>query len=223
MKLALGLALTLLSLTPARAQPDPLAAAAAPPGAYQLDATRSRLVARVRVGFWRYALRFHGLSGRFAYNPESWRATQVAIVVDPHSAEAAADGGSVAGMFEPDRFPQIRFASTRVVPDGAGRGELAGQLTLHGVTRPVAFAFAFHGAQAANAGARLRFTGTGRIRRSDFRMGGGIFSGDDVDLTFAVEFAKAPPSAESFDGKFAARAAPGSISAATGRESSTVR
>ena len=193
MKLALGLVLALLSLAPARAQTDPSAVAAAPPGAYQLDATRSRLVAKVRVGFWRYALRFSGLSGSFAYDPETWRSTRVAIVVDPHSAQAPGDrhGRTMAGLFEPDRYPQIRFTSARVVPDRAGRGELAGLLTLHGVTRPLTLAFAFHGAQPAAAGARLRFTGTGRIRRSDFHMGGDLFSGDEVDLTFAVEFVKA--------------------------------
>jgi polyisoprenoid-binding protein YceI len=38
------------------------------------------------------------------------------------------------------RYPTIRFASTRVVPDGDGRLRVVGALTLRGVTREVTFA-----------------------------------------------------------------------------------
>jgi polyisoprenoid-binding protein YceI len=187
--------LLLLALAAAPARAESPAPMKLPPGDYALDPQRSRLIAKVQVGFWRYAVRFDSLSGSFAYDPADWQATRVAIVVDPASA-ADRNGRRIAAYFEPKKYPVIRFTSTQLIPVGEGRGELQGDLTLHGVTRPVVLRFAVQGAPPGE-GARMRFTGAGRVRRSDFGMRRGpLFAGDDVDLLFAVEFARTPAAAQ---------------------------
>jgi polyisoprenoid-binding protein YceI len=179
----------------APAQTDPLKAAAAPAGAYALDPQRARLTARVRIGLFRYAMRFNRLSGSFAYDPTNWRATRVAITVDPKSVDS---GWARANVMEPAKYPVIRFVSSEVLPAGGGRGRLTGELTLHGVTRPVTLDFVFRGADDSTGEPRLVFAGTGKIRRSDFRLAADSpFAGDEVELRFEVEFAKVAEQASS--------------------------
>ncbi|MBW8882877.1 MAG: YceI family protein, partial [Asticcacaulis sp.] len=133
------------------------------------------------------------LAGRFDYDPANWRATRVLISVDPRSLRAQQRDWTLAS-FEPDKYPVIRYASTQVLPISAGRGRLAGDLTLHGVTRPVTLDFVFSDLGTANdlGAARMAFSGSGRIRRSDFGLAkSSHFAGDEVDLLFEVEFLQA--------------------------------
>ena len=74
-----------------------------------------------------------------------------------------------------------------------GQGQLTGDLTFHGVTKPVTLDVVFNGAGPGilGVGTRMGFSGTGRIKRSDFKVTGGRpFAGDDVDLIFDVEFVR---------------------------------
>lgn len=181
----------------AAAQPAMRDPTRAPAGDYALDPKRSSLLIRIPLmgGLSRYAMRFNTLSGDFTYDPTNWRATEVEIIVDPRSIEArnSAFSRAVLGYFEPDKYPVIRFRSTSLVADAEGRGQLTGDLTFHGVTRPVILAVEFKGvgADTAGGGARLTFSGTGRIRRSEFGVSAGrLFADDQIGLVFTVEFAR---------------------------------
>jgi polyisoprenoid-binding protein YceI len=81
-------------------------------------------------------------------------------------------------FFGTDRHPVMTFRSTAVT--GAGENyELAGDVTIAGVTRGVTFEVEFNGTeifpgdQSTHAG----FTATGSIRRSDFGIDFGIIPG----------------------------------------------
>jgi polyisoprenoid-binding protein YceI len=72
---------------------------------------------------------------------------------------------------------------------------LTGDLTFHGVTRPVSLDIIFNGVGHGISpfGTRVGFSGTARIKRSDFGVDNPIlrqFTSDDVDLAFEVEFEK---------------------------------
>jgi polyisoprenoid-binding protein YceI len=195
--LMFGLMLCPLVFGPAVAQPALRDPTRAPAGVYTLDPKRSSLLIRIPLmgGLSRYGMRFNTLSGDFTYDPASWRATEVEITVDPRSIEArnSAFSRAVLGYFEPDKYPVIRFRSTSLVADTEGRGQLTGDLTFHGVTRPVTLAVEFKGvgADPSGAGARMAFSGTGRIRRSEFGVSAArLFADDQIDLVFAVEFAR---------------------------------
>jgi polyisoprenoid-binding protein YceI len=197
---ALAVALAIALATPALANPETTDPAKTPAGRYELDSRHASLVVRVvHMGFSHYTMRFKVLSGSFVYDPASWRTTAVTITVDPRSIETAesAFDRTVAGYFEPDKYPTISFVSTELKPledvQGGAAGELTGNLTLHGVTKPVTLNVVYNGAGPGllGAGVRMGFSGTGRIKRSDFDVSGGRpFAGDDVDLQFDVEFVR---------------------------------
>jgi polyisoprenoid-binding protein YceI len=72
---------------------------------------------------------------------------------------------------------------------------VTGDLTFHGVTKPVTLDVTFDGAGhgITPLGTRLGFSGSTQIKRSDFGLTGMIlnqFTSDEVDVIFEVEFEK---------------------------------
>jgi len=192
------LALTLLLGGPALANPSTTDPAKVPAGTYVLDKKHASLTARiVHMGFSHYTLRFDGLDGSFTYDPANWQATKVTFTVDPKSVDTndAAFNKQIAGYFEADKFPAITFISTAVEGGADGKGTVTGDLTFHGVTKPVTLDVTFDGAGhgITPIGTRLGFSGSTRIKRSDFGVSNfalNQFTSDEVDLTFEVEFEK---------------------------------
>jgi len=98
------------------------------------------------------------------------------------------------------KYPTITFTSKKIEKAGDGRWKVTGDLTLHGVTRPVTLDVEgptppikdpMMGALRAGAHA------TARINRKDFGItwnksldGGGVVVGEDVDITIDVEALK---------------------------------
>jgi polyisoprenoid-binding protein YceI len=191
----IALALSMMALSAAAADPttrDPLKV---PAGNYEMDKRHASLVVRVlHMGFSHYTMRFNSLSGTFSYDPADWQATKASIRVDPKSidTEENAFNKTVAGYFEPEKYPVILFNATGLTPTGEGQAQMTGDLTLHGVTKPVTLDVTFNGVgPGLTGGTRLGFSGTGRVKRSDFGITGGRpFAGDTVDLEFEVEFYK---------------------------------
>lgn len=182
----------MLGASPVQAAAPARDPAKAPAGSYVLDPRRGGLAVRVPYlgGLSSGTVRFTRLSGSFGYDPATWQATRVTIAVDPRSA-AASEGAfvrRVVRLLDPDRHPTIRFTSTSLASDADGRGRLTGDLTLHGVTRPVTLDIVFRGLDAQQ---RLGFSGHGRIKRSEFGVTAARpFVGDVLDLTFEVEFVR---------------------------------
>lgn len=72
-------------------------------------------------------------------------------------------------FFNVDLHPKLIFASTAVTETGDGY-ELAGELTINGITQPVALAVEFFGAEEFPGDGKVHagFLATGEIRRADF-------------------------------------------------------
>jgi polyisoprenoid-binding protein YceI len=181
----------------AAADPTSTDPAKAPAGQYELDNRHASLIVRVphMGGFSRYTMRFTRISGGFTYDPANWQQTKVTINVDPKSIQTteASFDKTVAGYFEPDKYPSITFASTSLTSDREGHGQLVGDLSLNGVTKPVTLDVTFNGSGPGllGAGTRMGFSGTGAIKRLDFNVTGGKpWAGNDVELQFEVEFVK---------------------------------
>lgn len=196
-RLFAGLAFALLATGAAAADPTTRDPANAPAGVYALDPRHASLVIRIphMGGFSRYTMRFNVLSGNFVYDPASWQSTKVTITVDPKSIDTEDNifNRTVAGYFEPEKYPVIAFASTGLAADAEGKGQLSGDLTFHGVTRPIVLDVEFNGVGPGllGVGTRMGFSGTAKIKRSDFGVTAArLFAGDMVDLVFEVEFVK---------------------------------
>lgn len=195
-RLSITLFAAVLASGAAAADPTTRDPAKAPAGNYELDHRHASLIVKiVHMGFSHYTMRFNGITGAFTYDPAAWQSTKVNINVDPKSidTEENAFNKTVAGYFEPDKYPAITFVSTGLTQTAEGQGKLNGDLTLHGVTKPVTLDVVFNGAGPGllGAGTRVGFSGSGSINRRDFGINGGKpFAGDQVDLLFEVEFVK---------------------------------
>jgi polyisoprenoid-binding protein YceI len=99
------------------------------------------------------------------------------------------------GFFEVDKFPEMKFVSTRAVPQADGTVELSGNLTMHGVTKAVTLDVDGLNAvvQSAN-GPRTAASATGKVNRREFGLtyndmieAGGMVVADDVFIEIDAE------------------------------------
>lgn len=78
-----------------------------------------------------------------------------------------------ADFFEVEKYPSMTFKSTSIKKVSANKYQLSGNLTLHGVTKPVTMDLWYRGtvenAQSKKLTAGFQLTGT--IKRSDFGVG----------------------------------------------------
>ena len=194
-----GLALSIILGGAALANPTTQDPTKVPAGDYVMDKRHASLTMKVAHmgGFSHFTMRFNGLGGAFTYDPANWQATSVAVTVDPKSIDTGNPpfDKQIAGYFEADKYPTITFVSTALTPGADGKGALTGDLSFHGVTKPVTLDVTFNGAGRGilPLGTRLGFSGTTRIKRTDFGIDNVIlrqFAAEDIDVIFEVEFEK---------------------------------
>ncbi len=91
------------------------------------------------------------------------------------------------------KYPEMVFKSDKVVPTGKDKADVEGQLTLHGVTRPLTLHATFNGAgvNVMDKHYTVGFEAKGQIKRSDFGVKTYVpLIGDDVDLILSAAFEK---------------------------------
>jgi polyisoprenoid-binding protein YceI len=105
-----------------------------------------------------------------------------------------------ADFFDVEKFPKLRFVSTRIEPVDATRFKVVGELELHGVKRSVTLDAEVAGQCKDPWGnQRVAYEATARISRKDFGLvwnqsleTGGVVVGDEIDITLDVESIPAP-------------------------------
>lgn len=100
-----------------------------------------------------------------------------------------------ADFFEVEKYPKMTFESTSTEKVSDGRYKVTGDLTLHGVTKPVTLDVWHRGTiehpQSGEPVSGFQITGT--IDRSDFNVGGGFpepMLSDEVKIKVDGEFKK---------------------------------
>lgn len=180
----------------------------APPGAYKLDRDHASLTFRVNhMGLSRYTARFTDMSADLQFDPANPSAMTLSATVDPRSLETDFHGdkpdfdAELAGpsWLDAAKFPQITFKSTKVEVTGPATANVTGDLSLHGVTRPVTLKTTFNGGAKPNnmdpMGSRIGFSAEGSLKRSEFGVAYGIPApgsnfgvGDEVEFFIEAEF-----------------------------------
>ena len=181
------------------------ATAPVPAGAYTVDKAHTSLIFRVsHLGFSTYTGRFTRLDANLQFDPGNFAASRVSVIIDPRSIEADnAPSGfmqTLAGKdwLDAERFPEMSFRSKSVEVTGANTFRLRGELTLHGVTKPIVLEARYNGGYASHPyepNARVGFSAQGKFSRSDFGVSLGIPAagttmgvGDEVAVTLESEF-----------------------------------
>jgi polyisoprenoid-binding protein YceI len=146
--------------------------------------------------------RFTGVSGTITLDEENLADSQVDVTIDAASVDTRDEKRDAhlrsADFFDVEQFPTITFVSTRVEPKGDDDLTVYGDLTIHGVTRPVALAATFNGRGVNPWGAEVAgYTATTRVNRKDFGLtwnvgleAGGVLVGDEIKIAIEVEAAR---------------------------------
>ncbi len=149
-----------------------------PAGDYTLDKPHASLIFRFNhMGLTHYTARFTAFDATLHLDPAHPERSSVTASVDPRSlALNAPPAGFLDQILGPTwlnvaAFPTMTFRSTKVELTGPKTATVTGDLTLHGVTLPVALDVTFNGGYAQNnmdPHSRLGFTATGNFKRSAF-------------------------------------------------------
>lgn len=178
------------------ANPAPAAVQA---GNYTVETTHTRVQFTVsHMGFSDWYGDFTGATGSLVLDPKAPAAAKVDITIPVSSVattNATLDGELKSeAWFDAAKYPEIRFTSTGVTPTGPRTANIAGNLTFHGVTRPVVLKAVFlaSGVNPLSKGYTVGFNATTSLKRSDFGVKTYIpLIGDEVSLRISAAFEKA--------------------------------
>jgi len=167
----------------------------AKPGSYKVDSYHTQVGFSIsHFGFTNYSGLFSGATGSLQLDPAKLGTSKldISIPVDSVTTTVSKLTDELKGdqWFDTTKFPQATFVSTRVVPT-AGGATVTGNLTLHGVTKPVVLHVRFIGAgvNPIDKAYTVGFEATGTIKRSDFGVTTYLPAvGDEVQLSIAGAF-----------------------------------
>jgi len=178
-------------------QATPPVAPAAPTNTWAPDPAHSAVGFRVRhLGITWVNGTFKQWTAELKYDPANPEAASVTARIQTASIDSdneRRDNDVRSNYLVADSFPEIAFTSRKVERTGEGRLRITGDLTLHGVTRPVVLDTEVGGVLTTARGRRTAFSATTTIKRQDFGitlnrlMEGAQIVGDDVRITIDVE------------------------------------
>lgn len=173
-------------------------APAVPAGTYTIDAAHSRAEFRVKhLGISTVTGRFDGVDGTVTVG-DGLGSLQTTAVMDVSTISTGNDDrdGHLKSpdFFDVAQYPEITFTSTGVRPGEGSSFTLLGDLTMHGVTRPVELAAEYVGSATMGNTQKIGFTASGEITRQDWGLtwaqtneAGEALVGDTVTLIIEVE------------------------------------
>ena len=173
--------------------------ALAPSGRYRVVRDHTQVVfSAMHLGLSPYFGRLGGATGTLNFNPLDPSRSMVAIELDAKGIATMSDAVSRAlcadDAFACAKSPKIGFRSTAIRRTGDAAGEITGDLTIAGVTKPVMLTARFHGGMQGPLGQdnyQLGFSAEATIKRSEFGLTKMIWSptvSDDIQLFIAAEF-----------------------------------
>ena len=173
---------------------------AAQAATYAIDKTHSAVTFKVKhmmVSNIRGA--FTDFEGSFSFDPDAPEQASVKVEIQVASVNTNNEGRDehLLGdeFFDVASHPLMRFESTKLVRTDDDEFILHGNLTLHGVTKPVELEVEYIGTVVDPWGnTRSGFEAEGEINRKDFGIefsdtldGGGLVVGDKVKIELEIE------------------------------------
>ena len=176
-----------------------IGAAQAETKAYSIDPTHTQVHASyLHAGFSNIAIRFNQVEGEFLFDAAKPVNSSLNIKVPINSLDTGVEKFDThlwsADFFDAEKFPEATFKSTKVTAVAKGKLKLLGNLTIHGITKPVSFDVTTNGiavhpmSKKPTAG----FDASTKIKRSDFGLGKyAPMVGDEVTLRITMEASEA--------------------------------
>ena len=170
-------------------------AASAAPVTYTFDTTHSRVTFYINhLGFSNSVGEFRVGDGTFVFDNDDWSKSKVEAKIPVQSLEL----GDVKwnthvlshDFLDSATYPEISFVSRKVEKTDATHGRVYGDLTVHGVTKPVVLDLTVNkvGEHPMRKTQAAGFTATVTVHRSDFDVKYLLpVVGDDVTIRIEVE------------------------------------
>jgi polyisoprenoid-binding protein YceI len=188
------------SALPAQA-PKAAASVNAPP-TWKIDPTHSELSFTIRHMVSKVRGQFDAWSGTIIADPADWSTASVEVVaqtstIDTNNERRDADLRS-DNHFDADANPTVTFKSTKVTRFAGDSVTVAGNLTMHGVTRPVVLRGHLNGITGVAGKRRAGFEAETTINRKDFNMTwnriveGSSMVGDEVRIEIDIAAVEQP-------------------------------
>lgn len=163
---------------------------------YRVDPAHSTAIFRIKHlnASYNYG-RFNDIEGTFTLDDGNPAACQIDITVKAASLDTH-NPRRDQHVMGPDflnvkQYPIITFKSTKFTPAGKDAYEVTGDLTLHGVTKPITVKVTRTGPVVGLRGAMAGLETNFQIKRSEYQVNGMLSGpmqvGDDVWLIVSVE------------------------------------
>lgn len=187
---------------PAPAAPD---VSKLPAGDYAIDPSHSSLTFKVNhLGFSNYTAQFRAFTAALKLDPANPETASVRAEIDLASLSLPTPPAGFVEELLGEQWlgaattPKLTFDSTSVTKTGPATADIAGNLTMKGVTKPVTLQATFNGGYEGHPQdphARIGFSAKGVLKRSDFGISLGIPAPgstmgvfDDVAFEIETEF-----------------------------------
>jgi len=185
------------------------ASAQAAPAPFSFDGAHTQVGFSIRHFFTKVPGQFTDFAGTLNFDEKSFAGSSVEFTIQAKSISTANDRRDnhlrSADFFDVEKFPTLTFKSTKVTEPKDGKFQVMGDLTIHGVTKPVTLDCEFLGSGDTvigghSMGYRAGFEATTTINRKDYGLlwnktldQGGTMLGDDVTITLHVEAVREQP------------------------------
>jgi len=166
---------------------------------YGIDKAHSEVTFQVRHLLTKVRGRFSQFEGTIEFDEGNPERSSVNVIIQAASVDTNERDRDThlrsADFFDVETSPTLTFKSARVTPKGGESFEVTGDLTIHGVTKPVTLAATLLGkAKDPWGNERIAFEAETTINRKDFGLlwnaaleTGGFLVGDDVKISLSVQ------------------------------------
>jgi polyisoprenoid-binding protein YceI len=185
----------LAALAEATLQPDQI-----PAGTYVIDSKETQLrYATTHMGFTQFWGVFPDATGTLTIDPKNLAAAKLTVKAPVSHLETTnreLNGELLSDeFFSEAKFKSLQFVSTGVTRTGPRTAKVAGDLTIHGVTKPAVLDVTFNGAgpNAFSKVTTLGFSARTTVKRSDFGMGKYVpIVSDETEISISAAFELKP-------------------------------
>ena len=166
---------------------------------YSIDKAHSEASFQVRHLLTKVRGRFSDFEGTIDYNESDPARSSVNVTIQAASIDTNERDRDnhlrSADFFDAEKFPTLTFRNQSITGKGDDRFDVAGDLTIRGVTRPVTLAVTFLGkAKDPWGNERIAFEADATINRKDFGLNwnaaletGGFLVGDEVKISLSAQ------------------------------------
>lgn len=165
---------------------------------YEIDPAHTTIGFKAKHVVGKVPGRFTKFSGTFAYDPKNPKAWKAEATIDAASINTDVEGRDKHlksdAFFDVEKCPTIVFKSTKVSDVKGDHFKLAGDLTMHCVTKPVTLDVEANGTGKDPWGNEsASFSATTTVARKDWGIswnktldGGGLLVGENIDLILEI-------------------------------------